>query len=82
MKHPRQNERFSNIEASVDIQNKEGILCEKCGVPLELQSVKITYLKSTFPTRILRCPSCGLSFVSEELAMGKMVEVEELLEEK
>jgi hypothetical protein len=29
-----------------------------------------------------RCPRCGLVFIPEELALGKMAEVEKLLEDK
>lgn len=66
----------------VEIQNTEHIRCAKCDVELELLKVTMTYLKSTFPTRILRCPKCGQSFLSEELALGKAAEVEQVLEEK
>jgi len=56
--------------------------CGKCRVPLGLGKVNVSYLGSSFPVDLPRCPSCGLVFVPEELALGKMAEVERLLEDK
>ncbi len=69
-------------QTEIDIRNDEHIRCAKCDVELELQKVVMTYLKSTFPTRILRCPVCGQSYLSEDLVLGKAAEVERVLEEK
>jgi len=66
----------------VKIENNEHIRCEACDLELELLKVNMSYLKSTFPTRILRCPKCGQCYISEELALGKAQEVEAALEEK
>jgi hypothetical protein len=57
-------------------------MCSRCGVPLEPGPVDISYLGSAFPVNLLRCPSCGLVLVPEELALGKMAEVERTLEDK
>ncbi|MDD4572464.1 MAG: hypothetical protein PHN47_08305 [Clostridia bacterium] len=64
------------------MENNEHICCVNCDKELELLKVNMTYLKSTFPTRILRCPQCGQPYISEELALGKAQEVEESLEQK
>ncbi|MEL7567381.1 MAG: DVU_1557 family redox protein [Dehalobacterium sp.] len=56
--------------------------CEKCKVVLKKGKVNITYLKSTFPVELLKCPKCGQVFISEELALGKIAEVEKTLEDK
>ena len=42
----------------------------------------ISYLGSAYPVDLLKCPSCGLVFIPEELALGKMLEVEKSLEDK
>ncbi len=60
----------------------EAVLCAKHGVPLEAGKVELTYQGHTFPVDILRCPVCGLTFIPEELAKGRMLEVEQTLEEK
>jgi len=56
--------------------------CARCGIPLEPGEVSIAYLGSAFPVSLLRCPQCGAVFVPEDLALGKMAEVEKLLEDK
>lgn len=66
----------------VKIENNEHIRCVPCDQELELLKVNMSYLKSTFPTRILRCPKCGQAYISEELALGKAQEVESALEQK
>ena len=57
-------------------------MCTRCQVPLELGKVNVGYLDSAFPVDLPRCPRCGQVLVSEELATGKMVEVEKQLEDK
>ena len=57
-------------------------LCKKCGIPLENKPVVFDYLSLTFSEKLLRCPKCGKVLIPEELATGKMTEVESQLEEK
>ncbi len=57
-------------------------LCAKCDVPLEMGKVNISYLGSMFPVDLPKCPLCGLVLIPEELALGKMADVEKLLEDK
>lgn len=66
----------------VEIKNDDGLLCDKCQVLMEPGKVHITYLKSTFPAELLTCPKCGQVYVPEDIALGKMLEVEKTLEEK
>ena len=63
-------------------QAESNWMCAKCGVSLEIAEVNVAYLGSAFPVKLPRCPSCGLVFVPEALAMGKMAEVEKTLEDK
>ena len=56
--------------------------CGRCGVPLELGSVKVAYLETEQPVDLWRCPRCGTVMVPEDLALGRMIEVEQLLEDK
>ncbi len=63
--------------------NKEKIrLCLKCNLPLEMGKIGISYLGNTFPVDLPKCPGCGQVYVSEDLALGRMAEVEKLLEDK
>lgn len=58
------------------------LVCLKCNRPLEIGRVEASYLGQTFPVDLPRCPSCGFVYVSEELALGKMLRVEQALEDK
>jgi len=57
-------------------------ICARCQVPLETDQVSVGYLGSAFPVDLPRCPICGQVMISEELAMGKMAQVEKQLEDK
>ncbi len=56
--------------------------CARDGARLEKGKVELTYQGHTFPVEMLRCPVCGQPLITEELAAGKMREVEQTLEEK
>lgn len=56
--------------------------CAKCDRSLKPETIVVYYLKYDFPVKMLKCQSCGFVLVSEELALGKMAEVEQLLEDK
>ncbi|NMC85048.1 MAG: hypothetical protein GYA58_07150 [Anaerolineaceae bacterium] len=56
--------------------------CSKCHVPLEPGKVMVSYLGNSYPVDLLRCPKCGLVLVPEDLALGKMAEVERAVEDK
>ena len=56
--------------------------CNRCSVPLETGNVNLTYLGSMFSVELPRCPRCSQVFIPEDLALGKMAEAEQLLEDK
>lgn len=58
------------------------VRCGRCERDLETASVTISYLGSAFQVDLLRCPICRQVFVPEDLAMGKMADVEKQLEDK
>jgi hypothetical protein len=49
---------------------------------MQLGKVDISYLGNSFPVDLLKCPNCGLVLIPEEMALGKMAEVEKALEDK
>ncbi|MFZ1985199.1 MAG: DVU_1557 family redox protein [Desulfatitalea sp.] len=57
-------------------------LCAVCDQPLALGQVSVSYMNNSFTTDMPRCPQCGLVLVPEGLALGKMAEVEKILEDK
>lgn len=58
------------------------LACGKCQRPLVLGKVKASYLGNSFEVELLRCPDCGFIYVPEALALGKMLQVEQALEDK
>ncbi|MBZ0309442.1 MAG: hypothetical protein K8I82_25485 [Anaerolineae bacterium] len=64
------------------IPEQSSWLCANCNIPLEVAKVDVAYLGNTFPVDLLKCPQCGLVFIPEALAMGKMADVEKQLEDK
>jgi hypothetical protein len=70
------------VSKYVDSREAEAWSCAKCGVPLVMRKVEVSYRGSKYPVDLPRCPECGLVFVPESLALGTMAEVEKLLEDK
>jgi ribosomal protein S27AE len=56
--------------------------CGRCNQELVLGQVSVEYLGNRLTTELAKCPKCGMVLVSEELALGKMAEVEQMLEDK
>jgi hypothetical protein len=56
--------------------------CFRCDKPLRVGSVTVDYLGNQISTELPQCPECHQVMVSETLAMGKVAEVEKLLEDK
>ena len=57
-------------------------VCRKCNRPLEAGTVSVEYMGNQFTTELPTCPGCGFVLISETLALGKMAEVEQILEDK
>jgi len=66
----------------IDKEIQEAIICNKCSIPLTLGKVTLSYMESDFPVELYKCSQCGLVFIPEELAKGKMDQVEKALEDK
>ncbi|MFK5952159.1 MAG: DNA-binding protein [Desulfobacterium sp.] len=62
-------------------ENKEW-KCLACDALLKLDKVRIDYMNGSFTVMLPCCPQCGMALVPEEIALGKMLEVEKLLEDK
>ncbi|WP_461211413.1 DVU_1557 family redox protein [Desulfocurvus sp. DL9XJH121] len=56
--------------------------CRACGQALAPAAVELEYMGSVFNVELPACPACGQVLVPEDLALGKMAEVEQLLEDK
>ena len=58
------------------------VICDLCNRKLERRKVKLKYMKYYMEAELLQCPVCGQVFIPEELAEGKISDVEKSLEEK
>lgn len=65
-----------------DVAEAKDWTCGRCGEPLEPGKVVLAYMGSEFTVELPQCVKCGIVWVSEELATGKMAEVEKILEDK
>jgi len=70
------------VSQQVEISEAADWTCGKCGEPLESATVQVTYMGSKYPVELPRCPRCGIVFIPEQLALGKMAQIEQLLEDK
>ena len=61
---------------------QECLTCRKCGVGLVKANAVFGYLDNAFPVELPVCPKCGFVYVPEELAVGKVLSVEKVLEDK
>lgn len=57
-------------------------ICQPCALPLKPGMVELNYLGNVFRVELPRCEQCGAVLIPEELALGKMLQVEQLLEDK
>ena len=58
------------------------VICGRCQIRLAPAEVSLSYMKHNFSAEVLQCPACKEVFISEELARGRIAEVEMELEDK
>ena len=71
-----------DIRSYYSVETDGSIICHKCGVPLIKSNAVFAYLDNEFPVELPVCPSCGFVYVPEALALGKVLSVEKVLEDK
>lgn len=57
-------------------------VCVACGESLVETKVQLSYLGSSFTMAMLTCPRCKRAMVTEEMALCRMAEAEQVLEDK
>lgn len=63
-------------------QPPDNLICSRCRCQLELIDIHVKYLGRHFTHKVPRCPQCGQVYITEELAEGKIAQLEKSLEEK
>lgn len=56
--------------------------CDKCDRELVVGAINVAYMGNRFTADLPYCPGCAKVLISEHIALGKMAEVEKLLEDK
>lgn len=69
-------------EYETGITGTEGLICMKCNVQLQMLPATLSYMNSSFPADLPACPKCGMLYIPEQLATGKILHVEKSLEDK
>ena len=57
-------------------------ICRPCREPLQPGMVELHYMGNVFKVELPVCPKCGAVLIAEDLALERMLEVEQLLEDK
>jgi hypothetical protein len=57
-------------------------ICKPCGEALQPGMVDLRYMDNVFKVELPVCPKCSAVLIPEDLALGRMLEVEQLLEDK
>ena len=58
------------------------LICDRCKLEMTPQKTHFSYLGHAFSTDIPTCPGCGQVYIDEQLAKGRMAQVEMELEDK
>ena len=56
--------------------------CAACDEELVIKKTRFSYMERSFTHEVPCCPRCGKVLIVQELAEGRMAEVEEQLEDK
>lgn len=64
------------------MENENNWKCGRCGGDLVKRKTLFEYMGRTFSENIYNCPKCDLVLIDSALALGRMAEVEEILEDK
>lgn len=67
-------------ETGVDANTE--LVCTKHKLTLVPRQVTMSYMGSAFQVTLPACPQCGMLYIPEELANGKILHVEQSLEDK
>ena len=73
---------MSEVKSFYEVDPKGQFICHKCVIPLVKSDAVFGYLNNAFPVEMPVCPKCGFVYVPEDLALGKVLQVEKVLEDK
>ena len=56
--------------------------CFKCKERMEETEIELVYMEINGKGEGLRCPKCGVGYITEEIAVDKIARTEKMIEEK
>ena len=56
--------------------------CFKCKEKMETSKIKLVYMEIDSDSEGLRCPKCGVGYITEEVAVDSIAKGEKMIEEK
>ena len=56
--------------------------CFKCKEKVEETEIDLVYMEIEGKQVALKCPKCGASYITEDIAVNKMARTEKMIEEK
>ena len=56
--------------------------CFKDKVKMVDSNLRMAYLKKTSTIVGMKCPKCGISFIREEIVVGRIAKAEQMIEKK
>jgi hypothetical protein len=56
--------------------------CFKCKVKMVESRVRMSYLGKTGSTQGIKCSKCGVAYLLEEIAVGRVAKAEKMIEDK
>ena len=72
----------AKASAKKDEKPAEKLICDRCGVEMEMIEASFNYLSRGFRHKVPRCPECRQVSLPEDLVTGKMADVESMIEDK
>ena len=56
--------------------------CSKCKEEMKEEELTVIYLEIDAPIQGIKCPKCGVSYITEEVAIGALAQGELQIEQK
>lgn len=56
--------------------------CFKCKEEMQEEEITVIYLEIDAPVEAIKCPKCGVSYITEEIAVGPLATGELKIEQK
>lgn len=70
------------MTTAMETKQEPKFRCLRCDIEMEPRKTYFEYLGHTIHTEVPCCPKCGEVYIPEDLARGKIADIEQILEDK